>query len=112
MPRTRRRAKPGGRSDRRRSYRQRGLPPWPGAARLRYVGLREIVYSVYERRLQHALAGRPVPRHVAVMVDGNRRWARAAGFEDVSEGHLAGALRIADLLEWCDEVGVEHVTIW
>jgi short-chain Z-isoprenyl diphosphate synthase len=76
------------------------------------VGIRELVYSVYERRLRGALAGRPVPRHVAVMVDGNRRWARAAGFEDVSEGHLAGAQRIANLLEWCDEVGVEHVTIW
>jgi short-chain Z-isoprenyl diphosphate synthase len=76
------------------------------------VGVRELVYSVYERRLQAALAGRPVPKHVAVMVDGNRRWARAAGFEDVSEGHLAGAEHIAHLLDWCEESGVEHVTIW
>ncbi len=53
-----------------------------------------------------------MPKHVAVMLDGNRRWARAAGFVDVNEGHLAGAQRIADLLDWCSEVGVDHVTLW
>ena len=74
--------------------------------------MREVVYSIYERRLRAALAGLPVPRHVAIMIDGNRRWARAAGFEDVSEGHLAGARHISSLLTWCREVGVEHVTIW
>jgi short-chain Z-isoprenyl diphosphate synthase len=46
------------------------------------------------------------------MLDGNRRWARAAGFEDVTQGHVAGARRISDLLEWCTEAGVQHVTIW
>jgi short-chain Z-isoprenyl diphosphate synthase len=76
------------------------------------VGLRGAVYSLYERRLRASLSGRPVPKHVAVMLDGNRRWARAAGFSDVNEGHLAGAQRIADLLDWCTESGVEHVTLW
>jgi short-chain Z-isoprenyl diphosphate synthase len=76
------------------------------------VGLRSAVYSVYERRLRGNLAGLPVPRHVAIMIDGNRRWAREAGFEDVSKGHLAGARHIASLLTWCQEAGVEHVTIW
>lgn len=76
------------------------------------MGLRSAVYSLYERRLRNSLAGRPVPQHVAVMLDGNRRWARAAGFADVNQGHLAGALRIADLIDWCTEVGVEHVTLW
>ena len=46
------------------------------------------------------------------MIDGNRRWARAAGFDDVSHGHIAGAQHIVNLLEWCGEAGVEHVTIW
>ncbi len=46
------------------------------------------------------------------MLDGNRRWARAAGFEDVTEGHLAGAAHIADLLDWCTDAGVEVVTLW
>jgi short-chain Z-isoprenyl diphosphate synthase len=76
------------------------------------MGLREAVYSVYERRLRHDLEGLPVPKHVAVMLDGNRRWARAAGFEDVIQGHIQGARQIAQLLDWCTEVGVEHVTLW
>jgi short-chain Z-isoprenyl diphosphate synthase len=76
------------------------------------VGLREAIYSVYERRLRAHLVGMPIPRHVAIMLDGNRRWARAAGFEDVNEGHLAGARHIDNLLDWCSEVGVEHVTLW
>jgi short-chain Z-isoprenyl diphosphate synthase len=76
------------------------------------VGVRAAVYSIYERRLKAHLAGMPIPRHVAIMLDGNRRWARAAGFEDVTEGHLAGARHIADLLDWCTEMGVEVVTLW
>ncbi len=71
-----------------------------------------MIYSIYERRLRAHLAGLPVPRHVAIMIDGNRRWARAAGFEDVTQGHLAGARHINNLLGWCQEAGVAHVTIW
>jgi short-chain Z-isoprenyl diphosphate synthase len=78
----------------------------------RLVDLRTAVYSVYERRLRRKLSGLPVPNHVAVLIDGNRRWARAAGFEDVSQGHVVGARHIANLLDWCSEAGVEHVTIW
>ena len=76
------------------------------------VGMRAAVYTLYERRLRAQLAGHPVPRHVAVMLDGNRRWARASGFEDINEGHLAGARHIANLLDWCTEAGVKHVTLW
>jgi short-chain Z-isoprenyl diphosphate synthase len=76
------------------------------------VGLRDVVYGVYERRLARSLAGAPRPRHVAVILDGNRRWARAAGASDVATGHQAGADHITDLLRWCAEAGVEVVTLW
>ena len=76
------------------------------------MGVRDAVYAVYERRLRAHLEGLPVPRHVAIMIDGNRRWARAAGFDDVSHGHVVGARHIANLLEWCVESGVAHVTVW
>jgi short-chain Z-isoprenyl diphosphate synthase len=46
------------------------------------------------------------------MLDGNRRWARQAGFTDVADGHRAGARRIAELLGWCNEAGVDVVTLW
>jgi short-chain Z-isoprenyl diphosphate synthase len=52
-----------------------------------------------------------VPHHVGVILDGNRRWARALG-TSASSGHRAGADKIAELLDWCDAVGVELVTLW
>jgi short-chain Z-isoprenyl diphosphate synthase len=78
------------------------------------VGLRDVVYGVYERRLARGLARSkaPVPRHVGVILDGNRRWARATGQADVSDGHQRGADKIEELLRWCDEAGVELVTLW
>jgi short-chain Z-isoprenyl diphosphate synthase len=76
------------------------------------MGVRAAVYHLYERRLRSLLAGKPMPRHVAVMLDGNRRWARAMGLEDVNHGHRAGASHIGDLLHWCAEAGVEHVTLF
>ena len=74
--------------------------------------LREVAYSIYERRLAASLAGKPLPQHVGVLVDGNRRWAREMGFVDPSDGHLMGAERVKQLLRWCDDVGIGHVTVW
>ncbi len=74
--------------------------------------LREILYDFYEWRLNRQLVGAQVPRHVGIMLDGNRRWAREAGFTDVAEGHRMGARKIVDLLSWCQESGVDLVTMW
>ncbi len=76
------------------------------------MGLRGLVYRLYERRLEAGLAPQAIPRHVGVMCDGNRRWAKSAGLADVSSGHQAGADKIFELLEWCQETGVEVVTLW
>jgi short-chain Z-isoprenyl diphosphate synthase len=53
-----------------------------------------------------------MPRHVGVILDGNRRWARASGARDVSTGHRKGADKIEDFLGWCDDAGVDVVTLW
>ncbi|ROO50912.1 short-chain Z-isoprenyl diphosphate synthase [Micromonospora sp. Llam0] len=74
--------------------------------------LRELLYSVYERRLMTRLAGKPVPGHVGVMCDGNRRWAREMGFVDPNDGHRVGAAKIKHLLNWCDQAGIGHVTLY
>lgn len=76
------------------------------------MGLRTLAYSLYERRLARALAGRQLPGHVGVLIDGNRRWAREMGFVNPSDGHLVGAERVKQLLRWCDDVGIGHVTVW
>ncbi|MEP9412994.1 isoprenyl transferase [Gordonia sp. VNQ95] len=74
--------------------------------------LRGPMLSVYERRLVQLMDTTRLPQHVAIICDGNRRWAREAGFEDVSHGHRVGARRIADMLGWCSELDIETVTIY
>jgi short-chain Z-isoprenyl diphosphate synthase len=77
------------------------------------VGVRDLLYSAYERRLSRHLAAAGVrPQHVALMLDGNRRWARDAGFVDVNDGHRVGAAKIEELLAWCEEEGVAIVTLF
>ncbi|GHJ57532.1 isoprenyl transferase [Nocardioides sp. OK12] len=73
-------------------------------------GVRRVLYPAYEARLLRRLPEN-LPRHVGVMLDGNRRWARAVG-HDTAHGHRAGAANIEPLLGWCDEVGIEVVTLW
>lgn len=75
------------------------------------MGWRDVVYGAYERRVAKSLPRDAMPRHVAVMLDGNRRWAKARGAGTAS-GHQAGADKIEELLEWCEEAGVEYVTLW
>jgi short-chain Z-isoprenyl diphosphate synthase len=76
------------------------------------MNLRDLAYAVYERRLASKLVGKPRPRHVGVMCDGNRRWAKEMGYVDPNDGHRVGAERIKELLRWCDEAGIAHVTLW
>ena len=72
--------------------------------------VRRVLYPAYEARLVRRLP-ESLPRHVGVMLDGNRRWARAVG-QDTAHGHRAGAANIEPLLGWCDEIGIEVVTLW
>jgi short-chain Z-isoprenyl diphosphate synthase len=67
---------------------------------------------VYEYRLNKWLVDKQRPRHVGVVLDGNRRWAKEAGFTDVAHGHRVGARKILDLLGWCTDANVEVVTLW
>ena len=74
-------------------------------------GLRRVLYPAYEARVLRRLPADRLPQRVGVMLDGNRRWARAVG-RDAAHGHRAGAANITPLLEWCDELGVRVVTLW
>lgn len=69
-----------------------------------------MLYPAYEARMLRRMPA-DVPKHVGVMLDGNRRWAKAVG-RDTAHGHRAGAANIEPLLGWCDEVGIEVVTLW
>jgi short-chain Z-isoprenyl diphosphate synthase len=74
-------------------------------------GVRKVLYPAYEARMVRRLPDDQLPKHVGVMLDGNRRWAKAVG-QDTAHGHRAGAANIEPLLTWCDEVGIEVVTLW
>lgn len=53
-----------------------------------------------------------LPRHLGVIMDGNRRWARAAGYRNASLGHRVGAEHLSDLLDWCWARGIEHLSVY
>lgn len=76
--------------------------------------LKEPLYRLYELRLRQGLAASrsALPRHIAVLCDGNRRWARDAGYEDVSYGYRMGAAKIAEMLRWCADAGIEMATVY
>jgi short-chain Z-isoprenyl diphosphate synthase len=74
--------------------------------------LKDLVYRVYERRLMARLQGGPIPRHIGLIVDGNRRFARRSGLRHVSEGHRKGADKVDEVLGWCEELLVPVVTLW
>jgi short-chain Z-isoprenyl diphosphate synthase len=69
-------------------------------------------YWLYERWLQRQVAEWNLPRHIGVIMDGNRRYARELGFPLVSQGHLSGAEKLWEMLSWCYETGVPVVTVW
>jgi short-chain Z-isoprenyl diphosphate synthase len=76
------------------------------------MSLRDLVYKLYERRLEARLSPDANPRHIGVILDGNRRWARSMGIADINTGHQRGADKISELLQWSQETGVEVVTLW
>ena len=69
------------------------------------------VYGIYEERLEREVSDGPIPKHIAIIMDGNRRYAREQGLEP-KEGHLAGKEKIKDVLEWCMRMGVKTLTVY
>jgi tritrans,polycis-undecaprenyl-diphosphate synthase [geranylgeranyl-diphosphate specific] len=74
---------------------------------LRAVG----VYRVYEKWLTEQVKKSDMPRHIGVILDGNRRWAIERALS-VAEGHFRGAKRGEDFLRWCLNLGVRTVTLY
>ncbi|NEY34690.1 isoprenyl transferase [Streptomyces sp. PRKS01-65] len=73
--------------------------------------LRSLLVRLYARRVEGHLDHAQVPKHIGVIMDGNRRWAKAAG-STTAQGHRAGAHKIEEFLGWCAETDVEVVTLW
>ena len=61
---------------------------------------RGLLYGLYQNRLRRSLVPEELPHHVAMIIDGNRRWARLRELETAAHGHRAGAEKMHELLEW------------
>jgi len=72
----------------------------------------QLLYRLYRHRLRRQIAGGRLPRHAGIVMDGNRRWARAAGLDSASLGHRRGAEHLDDVLGWCDQVDIDYVTVF
>lgn len=78
--------------------------------------LREIVkkpfYDIYLRRLRTKVDGWERPRHLGIIMDGNRRFARGLGAARMRFGHERGADKLQEMLRWCHRAEIPAVTVW
>src|SRR5581483_3426963 len=73
--------------------------------------LRGLVYRLYARHLEREVRRRPAPQHVGIILDGNRRWARAQGRAPL-DAYRAGAAKLDEVLAWCVDLAIPAVTLW
>jgi len=71
-----------------------------------------LLYGLYQNRIRRWLSTQELPKHVAMILDGNRRWARQRLHESAAPGHRAGAAKFREFLEWCDDLGIQVATLY
>jgi len=69
------------------------------------------IYKLYEKWLQYQVKNGNKPEHIAIILDGNRRWASEQSLGPWM-GHRFGALKIERLLEWCLDLNVKSITLY
>jgi len=74
--------------------------------------VRKLLYRWYEAGLEHGLRVQDLPKHIGLMADGNRRWAKGQGTDEPGVGHAAGARKIVEFVQWCTDLGINHVTLY
>jgi len=71
-----------------------------------------ILYRIYDWYISRDLDPNKMPKHVAIIMDGNRRYARLQGNVDVVKGHELGADTLEKVLDWSIELGIEIITVY
>ena len=74
--------------------------------------LSRTAYSRYERGLTKEVLKGPMPKHMAMIMDGNRRYAAEILDADTKEGHRRGEEKIEEMLEWCLDLNIQYVTVY
>jgi short-chain Z-isoprenyl diphosphate synthase len=69
-------------------------------------------YRLYEHQLHKAIPPELCPRHVGVILDGHRRFARSQGHADYTESYRTGMEKLRELLGWCAQFRIPAVTAW
>jgi tritrans,polycis-undecaprenyl-diphosphate synthase [geranylgeranyl-diphosphate specific] len=69
------------------------------------------LYSLYSRRLENDIQSGEMPKHIAIILDGNRRWAKRNLIMKI-DGHFRGADAVEKLLDWCEELNIKIITLY
>lgn len=70
------------------------------------------LYSIYEWYISKNLEKDKMPKHVAIIMDGNRRYSKIQGNLSAIEGHKRGVDTLENVLEWCIDLGIDIVTVY
>ncbi len=96
-----------------RAMRHRDWMAWARQAYGAIVrSLRGPLYALYERRLFAQVREGRSPRHVGIILDGNRRYGQRSGLRDPMQVYRQGAQKLDDVLTWCMELAIPAVTLW
>jgi short-chain Z-isoprenyl diphosphate synthase len=71
-----------------------------------------VAYRLYEWRLMREVRRNSMPRHIGIILDGNRRYGELQRIKDARILYGLGADKLDDVLEWCGELGISAVTLW
>jgi short-chain Z-isoprenyl diphosphate synthase len=93
-------------------WKANGGNPFSLLLRTAVDAVRTPFYRFYERWLDAQAASWRMPRHIGIIMDGNRRFARLLGAPDMSYGHKLGADKLREMLDWCFEHQIPVVTVW
>ncbi len=84
----------------------------PGHPGWRATPLSSPLYRLYERRLERSLDPDRFPKHIGIILDGHRRYARSAGLPDYTAAYRAGMRKFETFLGWAEELGIPTITGW
>ena len=69
------------------------------------------IYKIYGKKLENEIKNGDIPNHIAIILDGNRRWAKRH-LAMTKEGHWKGADSVENLLDWCEEFDIKIITLY
>ncbi len=70
------------------------------------------IYRLYQKRLLRKVQAQPMPKHIGLILDGNRRYGRLKQLTEPQAIYTNGADRLDDLLDWCVDLGIPAITLW